>query len=157
MIGEQIDDIDRIMAVMQAAFDPAYGEAWTRAQVSDALVLPNTHYMLAGADGSEPAETAPTVGFTLSRGAADEEELLLIAVSPDYRGLGVGATLLERYIDAARARGKTRLFLEMREGNPAESLYLRAGFERIGRRRNYYRNAAKGPLDAITYAWRCNE
>ncbi len=67
MIGEQIDDIDRIMAVMQAAFDPAYGEAWTRAQVSDALVLPNTHYMLAGADGSEPAETAPTVGFTLSQ------------------------------------------------------------------------------------------
>jgi ribosomal-protein-alanine N-acetyltransferase len=152
LIGEQIDDIDRIMAVMQAAFDPAYGEAWTRQQVSDALVLPNTDYMLAGADGGEPTDGARAVGFTLSRGAADEEELLLIAVSPDHRGRGVGAALLDRYIEAAQARGKTRLFLEMRDGNPAESLYLRAGFEAIGRRSNYYRNAAKGPLDAITYA-----
>jgi len=40
----------------------------------------------------------------------------------------------------------------MRDGNPAESLYLQAGFEPVGRRRNYYRGAAKGPLDAITYA-----
>ena len=43
------DDLDRIMAVMEAAFDPAFGEAWTRRQVGDARVLPNTHYLLAGA------------------------------------------------------------------------------------------------------------
>jgi len=54
--------------------------------------------------------------------------------------------------EAAEERGAARLFLEMRDGNPAESLYRRAGFEPVGRRRNYYRNAAKGPLDAITYA-----
>jgi ribosomal-protein-alanine N-acetyltransferase len=88
----------------------------------------------------------------MSRGAADEEELLLIAVIPDHRGRGVGTTLLQRFIAAAEERGAARLFLEMRDGNPAESLYRRAGFEPVGRRRNYYRNAAKGPLDAITYA-----
>ena len=152
MIGEQIDDLDRIMAVMQTAFDPAYGEAWNRRQVSDALVLPGTHYILAATDGREPADGAGAVGFALSRGVLDEEELLLIAVDPAFRGRGIGAALLRRYIDAAEARGKTRLFLEMREGNPAESLYRRAGFEAIGRRRNYYRGAATGPLDAITYA-----
>ncbi len=153
MIGEPFDDLDRIMVVMQAAFDPAFGEAWNRRQVSDALVLPNTHYILAGADGDEPAQGAAAVGFALSRGALDEEELLLIAVDPGHRGRGVGARLLQRYIEAARARGMIRLFLEMREGNPADSLYRRAGFEPVGRRRNYYRSAAKGPLDAITYAW----
>jgi ribosomal-protein-alanine N-acetyltransferase len=88
----------------------------------------------------------------MSRGAADEEELLLIAVTPDHRGRGVGTTLLQRFIAAAEERGAARLFLEMRDGNPADSLYRRAGFEPVGRRRNYYRNAAKGPLDAITYA-----
>jgi ribosomal-protein-alanine N-acetyltransferase len=88
----------------------------------------------------------------MSRGAADEEELLLIAVHPDHRGRGVGTALLQRFIAAAEARGAARLFLEMRDGNPAESLYLQAGFEPVGRRRNYYRGAAKGPLDAITYA-----
>ena len=29
------DDIDRIMAIMAAAFDPHYGEAWTRRQVEE--------------------------------------------------------------------------------------------------------------------------
>jgi ribosomal-protein-alanine N-acetyltransferase len=154
LIGEQVDDIDRIMAVMQAAFDPAYGEAWNRRQVSDALVLPNTHYLLIDADGHEPAEGAPAAGFVMARGVLDEEELLLIAVHPEQRGRGLGTALLQRYIEAAEARGRTSLFLEMREGNPAESLYLRAGFAPIGRRRNYYRNAALGPLDAITYARR---
>jgi [ribosomal protein S18]-alanine N-acetyltransferase len=151
VIGEQIDDLDRIMAVMKAAFDPAYGEAWSRRQVSDALVLPNTHYILAGMDGDEPADGARAIGFALSRGVLDEEELLLIAVDPAFRGRGIGTKLLQRYIEAAEARGKTRLFLEMRDGNPADSLYRRAGFEPIGHRRNYYRNGSKGPLDAITY------
>nr|WP_243414964.1 ribosomal protein S18-alanine N-acetyltransferase [Altererythrobacter segetis] len=151
MIEEQIDDLDRIMAVMQVAFDPAFGEAWNRRQVSDALILPSTHYVLAGPDGDEPADGATAVGFALSRGVLDEEELLLIAVDPAYRGRGIGAALLQRFIETAEARGKARLFLEMREGNPADSLYRRAGFEPIGRRRNYYRRASKGPLDAITY------
>ena len=148
------DDIDGIMSVMEAAFDPAYGEAWNRRQVSDALLMPNTHYLLAGPHGEEPAEGEPTAGFALSRGTLDEEELLLIAVHPDHRRRGVGAALLQRFIEDATARGRTALFLEMREGNPADALYRRFGFEPIGRRRNYYRGAQHGPLDAITYVRR---
>lgn len=147
-----IDDIDRIMAVMEAAFDPFYGEAWTRRQIEDALTIPGTHFLLAGADGHAPAESAPAVGFTLSRGAADEEELLLIAVAPPHRGKGVGDALLSRFIAEAHARGVTRLFLEMREGNAAETLYRRHGFENVGRRSNYYRRGGDAPLDAITFA-----
>lgn len=146
------DDLDRIMAVMEAAFDPAFGEAWTRRQVGDALVLPNTHYLLAGPDGRAPLEGQAAAGFVLSRGAADEEELLLIAVDPRHRGRGIGGALIERFVAAARARGAARLFLEMREGNPAESLYRRHGFERVGRRRAYYRRGTAEPLDAITFA-----
>jgi ribosomal-protein-alanine N-acetyltransferase len=146
------DDIDRIMAVMNAAFDPAFGEAWTRRQVSDALVMPNTHYLLAAATGLAPRADEPAVGFALSRGAADEEELLLIAVRPDERGRGIGGALLERLVAAARARGVTRLFLEMRDGNSAESLYRRHGFASVGRRRHYYRRGSASPIDAITFA-----
>ena len=146
------DDLDRIMAVMEAAFDPAYGEAWTRRQVGDALVLPNTYYLLAGADGHAPGDGENAVGFVLSRGAADEEELLLIAVDPRRRGRGIGTALLTRFIAEAGARGAARLFLEMREGNPAESLYRRHGFATVGRRRAYYRRGTAAPLDAITFA-----
>jgi len=147
-----IDDLDRIMAVMEAAFDPAFGEAWTRRQVEDSLTVPGTHYLLAGADGAPPAEDEPATGFALSRGVVDEEELLLIAVHPEYRGRGIGGALLERFVAAARARGATNLFLEMREGNAAETLYLRHGFTRVGRRRHYYRRGSGPALDAITFA-----
>lgn len=146
------DDLDRIMTVMTAAFDPEFGEAWTRRQVSDSLVMPNTHYLLAGPGGGAPAPGEPAVGFVLSRGAAGEEELLLIAVDPEYRGKGIGTTLIERFIEGSARRGTEKLFLEMREGNPAERLYLAMGFKPVGRRRQYYRAARNGPLDAITYA-----
>ena len=145
------DDLDRISAIMEAAFDPAYGEAWTRQQVEDALVLPNTHYLLVGPDGRPPGEGEAAAGFVLSRGAADEEELLLIAVVPRHRGRGIGSALLERFITEARVRGAVRLFLEMRDGNPAESLYRRHGFASVGRRRAYYRRGTGAALDAITF------
>jgi ribosomal-protein-alanine N-acetyltransferase len=146
------DDIDRIMTVMDAAFDPAFGEAWTRRQVEEALVLPNTHYLLAGVDGGPPASNEPAAGFTLSRGTADEEELLLIAVLPQHRGKGIGGRLLTRFLEDSGGRGARRLFLEMREGNTAEHLYRRHGFENVGRRRHYYRRGSGLPLDAITFA-----
>jgi len=146
-----IDDLDRIMGVMEGAFDPSYGEAWNRRQVSDTLLMPRTHYMLINAAGNVPEGEESAAGFTLSRCVADEEELLLIAVLPQFRGIGCGTKLLSRTISASWQRGMTRMFLEMREGNPAEHLYLRQGFTRAGRRPNYYRFGDSGPIDAITF------
>lgn len=148
--------IDRIMAVMEVAFDPAYGEAWNRKQISDALSLPSTHALVVDADGSVipigPGPAPAPVGFVLSRHVLDEEELLLIAVAPGARLRGVGAALMEHLFAAARARGTSQIFLEMRRGNPAIHLYNKLGFEPIGERRNYYRAANGERIDAITFA-----
>lgn len=146
-----IDDLDRIMAVMAAAFDPAYGEAWTRRQVEDALVIGNCHYLLAFPEAASDGEGLP-VGFCLSRSGFEEEELLLFAVAPQFRGQGIGWDLLHRFASAAKARGAGRLLLEMRQGNPAERLYIRFGFVPIGRRPNYYRSPSGERIDAITFA-----
>jgi len=146
------DVLDRIMAIMAAAFDPAYGEAWTRRQVEDALVVPGTAYLLAGPDGTAPVCLTDAIGFALSRRVLDEEELLLLAVDPAKRGHGVGARLLQRVLQGARERGVRRLFLEMRDGNGAETLYRRYGFSPVGRRRHYYRRGSGAPRDAITFA-----
>ena len=87
------DDLDRIMAVMDAAFDPAWGEAWNRRQVSDSLAFPHTHFRLLGADGLPPAAGTPAAGFTLVRAAPGEEELLL---DP-----GFIASIVQKYIAPA--------------------------------------------------------
>jgi ribosomal-protein-alanine N-acetyltransferase len=148
--------VDRIMAVMETAFDPAYGEAWNRRQVSDALTLANTHALVVSASGmpiAHDGNDAPTpAGFVLTRHVLDEEELLLIAVVPEARRRGVGSALIEELVNAARKRGTARIFLEMRRGNPAISLYHKFGFEPIGTRRHYYRMANGERVDAITFA-----
>ena len=146
------DPVDQIMEVMDVAFDPTWGEAWNRRQVSDALLLGNCHYLLAGEDFETPAADEPAAGFLLSRQAVDEEELLLIAVRPDLRRRGIAGALIARFEAEAKARGVRRLFLEMREGNPAEGLYLQCGFVPVGRRPNYYNRGKIKELDAITFA-----
>lgn len=147
-----IDDIDAIMAVMTTAFDPIYGEAWTRRQVEDALTLGNCHYALVAAHGRAPIEGESAAGFFLSRTGYEEEELLLLAVDPHYRAQGLGRNLLDRLQIDAKARGARRLLLEMRKGNRAEALYRHFGFYSIGERREYYRTPGGERLDAITFA-----
>lgn len=146
------DHIDRIMSVMTQAFDPYWGEAWTRRQIEDALALPFTGYVLAGHEGDWPSDGQDAAAFALTRQTLDEAELLLIAVLPHAQGRGLGRSVLEQVISEARARGAAKLFLEMRHNNPAEHLYRTVGFEPVGRRPNYYRLADGTRLDAVTFA-----
>lgn len=146
------DDIDQLMAVMQAAFDPAFGEAWNRRQVEDALILGHSHYALVAAHGAEPASGEPAAAFFLSRHGLEEEELLLLAVDPAHRRKRLASALLDRLCADAKARGAARLLLEMRANNPAEALYRVHGFKPIGRRAQYYRSAIGERLDAVTFS-----
>ena len=148
------EDLDHIMSVMEAAFAPAWGEAWTRRQISDSLAFPHTYYRLIREGGEDADGDAPVDGFTLVRAAPGEEELLLIAVKPDRRGHGLGRRLLEGVLADARGRGAERVFLEMRYNNPAAALYSAVGFEPIGKRKDYYRLPDGRRIDAITYACR---
>jgi len=148
----ETDDLDRIMAVMDAAFPPEYCEAWSRRQVEDALLLGHCHYLLAGPDGDAPVPGGETAGFALSRSTFGEEELLLFAVAPEFRRRGVGDRLLTRFAEAARSRDNLCLLLEMRRGNTAEALYRRHGFEPVGVRSQYYRTLGGERIDAITFA-----
>ncbi|MEE4540270.1 MAG: GNAT family N-acetyltransferase [Erythrobacter sp.] len=150
--------VDQIMVVIDSAFDPHFGEAWTRRQIADALVLPSTHALLIDGAGeviahpSRALRCAEPAGFVLTRQALDEEELLLIAIAPPFRRRGLGAALIDRLFDAARARGTCRIVLEMRRENPAVHLYKKLGFEPIGERREYYRLADGSRADAITFS-----
>jgi ribosomal-protein-alanine N-acetyltransferase len=89
-------------------------------------------------------------GFAMLRLAADEAELMTIAVDPKWRGKGVGAALLRAgFEDLLTSRAK-RLFLEVAADNvPAIALYRRHGFAEIGRRDGYYARSDGKPATAL--------
>lgn len=137
-------DLDHVIQVMNAAFDDRFGEAWTRSQCAGILPMPGVKLVLARlADGT-------AAGFSLFRTVSCDAELLLLAVSPQYRRRGIARMLLDHFIDQARETGSTDVHLEVREGNPAVAMYRSAGFSCVGRRRNYYRGRGGGEFDALT-------
>ncbi len=137
------ENLDEIMTIMREAFDPAFGEGWSRSQCAGMLEDAHAWTNIAYRDG-EPA------GFALSRTIVDEAELLLVAVRPGYRGTGIGRELVREACAAAAARKAKKLHLEVREGNKAHQLYLSMGFEQIGRRGGYYRGPDGALFDALT-------
>jgi ribosomal-protein-alanine N-acetyltransferase len=136
-------DLATIAAIMQEAFDPRYGEAWTSAQCMGMLSLPGVWLSVAGIGAQD-------VGFALVREAAGEAELLLLATHPRFRGQGVGGALLRAAVSEARSRGVKRMHLEVRAGNDAVRLYRYEGFEKVGERRAYYRGRGSQLFDALT-------
>jgi ribosomal-protein-alanine N-acetyltransferase len=81
----------------------------------------------------------PERGFVLARVAADEAEILTLAVVGEARRQGNGASLLAHAMAAAAARGALAIFLEVAGTNhAARALYAAAGFAEAGRRARYY-------------------
>lgn len=138
-------DLDDVMAIMDSAFDPRFGEGWSRTQCRGMLGDANSWIIVDRRDDRP-------VGFALSRMIVDEAELLLIAVQPEYRGQGIGRNMLKEVARTAEARGAARLHLEVRDGNAASDLYSAVGFEKIGRRKDYYSGRNGERFDAITLA-----
>jgi ribosomal-protein-alanine N-acetyltransferase len=97
-----------------------------------------------------PREGEEAAGFAVTRQILDEAELLLFAISPQYRRRGLGGILLKNLLEESEGKGVASMMLEMRAGNPAEFLYRNHGFLPIGRP-NYYRSTDGTRLDAITF------
>jgi ribosomal-protein-alanine N-acetyltransferase len=78
-------------------------------------------------------------GFIVSRLAADEAEILSVAVASARRGRGLARALLDLHLRRLAGLGARAVFLEVDEENePARRLYQRAGFREVGRRPGYY-------------------
>ena len=90
------------------------------------------------------------IGFAVSRMAADEAEILSIAVAASHRGRGLSRNLLLTHLGHLAGRGVRTVCLEVEENNqPARRLYERAGFGVAGRRERYYREPNGEQLNAL--------
>ncbi|MEW5762805.1 MAG: ribosomal protein S18-alanine N-acetyltransferase [Bacillota bacterium] len=71
----------------------------------------------------------------------DEAHVTNVAVHPAYRGRHIGRALMLELIRRARARGATRMTLEVRPSNTvARNLYKSLGFVEKGVRKKYYQD-----------------
>ena len=90
------------------------------------------------------------IGFAVSRMAADEAEILSIAIDAAHRGRGLSRELLLTHLGHLAGRGARAIFLEVEEQNePARRLYEWAGFGVVGRRERYYQQANGEQLNAL--------
>ena len=129
--------------VLAALHRNGFAEPWSTETFAGLLMLPGAFGQLASAQG-QPA------GFVLARVAADEAEILTLAVSAGQRRRGLGAKLAELASAEAATQGATRLFLEVAVDNAAaEALYRALGFAEIGRRPGYYGKPGQKKLDAL--------
>jgi [ribosomal protein S18]-alanine N-acetyltransferase len=89
-------------------------------------------------------------GFLLGQAHADEWELQNVAVTAAAHRRGFGGKLLTAFLEQARARGASAVYLEVRESNQAaRAFYEKWLFKETGRRKDYYTS----PLDdAILYS-----
>ena len=137
-------DLADVMALEHQLFPD---DPWSAEMFAEEVTQPpgSRLYIVAEADGSAGV-TAGYAGMMFVPGGV-QADVLTIAVASEYWGRGVGSALLGALVQAARDRGCTEVFLEVRKDNPrARGLYLRRGFEEIGVRRGYYQPSG---VDAI--------
>jgi [ribosomal protein S18]-alanine N-acetyltransferase len=123
----------------------AFAHAWSAGEFERLLAAENVF-----ADGAFDSRGAALYGFALSRHAADEAELLSIAIDPARQRDGFGRALLQAHLAQSERRGVRAMFLEVEESNAAAvALYRKFGFAEVGQRAGYYRKAGGGKASAL--------
>ncbi len=108
---------------------------WSEGAVRASLGAPTTCALVA--------VEREVIGHLLSAVAADEGEILTLAVHPAWRRRGVAGGLHDAAVRAWRSRGVRRAFLDVRADNtPAIALYRGRGWVHAGVRRAYYADGA---------------
>jgi [ribosomal protein S18]-alanine N-acetyltransferase len=134
------EDLDIVWGIERRAYD----YPWSRGIFIDCLRIPYVCELLEEGD--------QVLGYAIMSLGGDEAHLLNLCLDESARGRGLGELMLDHLTRRATLEGVRVLYLEVRPSNArAIKLYRRAGFARIGVRRNYYR-AAAGREDALVLA-----
>jgi ribosomal-protein-alanine N-acetyltransferase len=113
-----------------------FADGWNEAAFASLLQNDHSFALIAHADSGDTA-----AGFILIQSAADEAEILSLAVLQERRRHGLAGELVRAGGQAAHARNAQFIFLEVDVNNTAaRALYNRLGFKEAGLRRGYYRS-----------------
>ena len=137
-----VADAKAIAAIHRSAFN----RGWSDSEIED-LLRDETVTVLVARRIGRPRSV---LGFVILRVAADEAEVLSIAVAEAARRSGIGRLLMDEASRHLYAERIALLFLEVDETNAAAfKLYDSMGFRTVGRRDAYYSAAGDGPASAL--------
>ena len=130
-------------AALAALSAAALAPGWPAADFAASCADPN-RAVLKAMDG------AALLGYIVLQFAADEAEILSIAVAKEMRRRGAGSAIMRAAASTCRERGISAVFLEVAEDNgAARGLYESCGFKLAGKRKDYYQAARSAPATAL--------
>ena len=133
----RLGDVPHVHAIERAVFS----DPWSLRDFEGCIASEAAFLVAETADGKGVA------GYVVALDAADEGEILNLAVAPDGRRRGLGRALVAAVLAELTDRGAHNIYLEVRESNAAaRALYAAHGFGEVGRRPGYYRRPVE---DAI--------
>ena len=105
---------------------------WSEKSIASELGSEYSYWLVAVEEGQ-------VAGYVGSQSSPPESDVMNVAVFPQYRGRGIGESLMCTLMEDLKARGMESLTLEVRASNaPAIGLYEKLGFLQVGRRPRYY-------------------
>ena len=137
-------DVAAVMEIEQRA----YPFPWTQGIFEDCIRVGYACWVLE----REVEQAKQIIGYMVLSIAVDEMHILNICIDPKLQKQGIGKALLEDAESYGRKNNANMCFLEVRPSNKAAvNMYLSAGFNEVGFRKNYYKDNGKRE-DAIVMA-----
>lgn len=91
-------------------------------------------------------------GYIGSHNVLGEVYITNVAVFPEFRRKGVGKALVEFLFNEMKSENAEFVTLEVRESNMnAISLYEKCGFEKVGKRKDFYENPREDGILMTNY------
>lgn len=146
-----IEHIPQVVEIEKQSFSLP----WSKASFFESFSYDHAMFLVAVDYECTDIERKSESAFKKSRVAGyigmykvlNEGDITNIAVSPEYRGKGVGFALMNELKKLAVQRNIDNLILEVRESNNvAISLYKKVGFCPAGIRKNFYEKPVENAI-----------
>jgi ribosomal-protein-alanine N-acetyltransferase len=123
------EDVDQVARLEKICFSDPWSKSSFQHELTNRFSIP-----LVVKSGST------VVGYCCLWHVYEQMEIATIAVAPEFRGKGVGGTMMRWILEEAARQGCSSVVLSVRESNlTAIRLYRRFGFAELDRRKRYYR------------------
>ncbi len=126
----KLSDLEKIEDILTTDFD----DFWNKKVLEEELSSSSSKYIVAKSDDE-------IVGFAGLKIVLNEADIMNIVTKKNYRRQGIGCLLLKNLITISKSLNVKSITLEVNENNSnAIDLYTKYNFQKIGVRKNYYKN-----------------